>query len=263
MGCVFLEMMTVIHGKSLEDLDELIRSPDAILSYRENIPSILGWLDELNNSTIPWDTWVLGCRSTFARARKAMMLSMISKMLDQDKEKRPLAAELSQSIGTHTCCGQGQESFAIGDNQNELQRPTTPQFTSIKHDVSWFDNWETRRFLETLIVECLNSDFSDLHLVSRAMDYAFRARHFLYNDPMIRHEFYTLSNSSLDLFSRILNLFTFVGQDLDLCMDLQQFLPPSYVVVRNPGPASSYDVAFAKCGASLRHVPMPHLDLVK
>lgn len=263
MGCVFLEMMTVIHGKSLEDLDELIRSPDATLSYRENIPRILGWLDELNKSTIPWDTWVLGCRSKFARARKAMMLSMISKMLDQDKEKRPLAAELSQSIGTHTCCGQGQEPFAIEDNQNELQRPTTPQFTSLKHDVSWFDNWETRRFLETLIVECLNSDFSDLHLVSRAMDYAFRARHFLYNDPMIQHEFHTLSNSSLDFFFRILNLFRFVGQDINLCMDLQQFLPPSYVVIRNPGPGSSYDVAFAKCGASLRRVPMPHLDLVK
>jgi hypothetical protein len=104
MGCVYLEMMTVIHGGSLDDIDDIIKSPNGSLSYRENIDNAIRWLSQLNMTLVPWDTWALGANSGFGCARKSMMLATISHMLDPDKEERVTSEEVSQFIGEHDCC---------------------------------------------------------------------------------------------------------------------------------------------------------------
>jgi serine/threonine protein kinase len=263
MGCVYLEMMTVIHGGSLDDIDDIIKSPNGSLSYRENIDNAIRWLSQLNMTLVPWDTWALGANSGFGCARKSMMLATISHMLDPDKEERVTSDEVSQFIGEHDCCNQDQEPFAIEDEQIR-DNPSTASEYHLKHDVSWFDTCEIRHFIEIIIIGCLRSDFSDLELVRRVMRYAVCVRRFLGGFPHTENLLQSLQHPFQTLGEKILRIFTLVGGDITLCMGLQQFLPPSYLIIhpQSAGGHSKHEIlAVSLCGAILKSVGMPYLDV--
>ncbi|KAI9702538.1 MAG: hypothetical protein M1836_001018 [Candelina mexicana] len=151
MGCVFLEMMTVLLQKSLDDFAEHrldLNGDDD--SFCGNLDSVASWiqilrdvlrsrpLDEstrpewgLNSNDILMDdnpedvasgfqvTLLSGSRDQSLFGSNEIfpetVLDLIERMLQEDPSVRPKAAELSESLGVNPCCTQGREPYVEGD----------------------------------------------------------------------------------------------------------------------------------------------------
>lgn len=82
LGCVFLEMMTVVKGKSVKDLEEYFMGSVKDLSFHMNLKSIPQWIKEL--------------QMTVTDGRDNELLESIQKILQEDQDARPTAHELVQ-----------------------------------------------------------------------------------------------------------------------------------------------------------------------
>jgi hypothetical protein len=126
MGCVWLEMYTVLLGDKLEYLEQHrvlasgsfdIYDLDAEHGYRNStsyahcLPSALSWINRLQGyckirgslllsdlaSSMPFD---------FSSEEIVSGLNDVTQMLQEEPSKRPDAASLRQKIGDNPCCRQ-------------------------------------------------------------------------------------------------------------------------------------------------------------
>ncbi|KAJ8132961.1 hypothetical protein O1611_g660 [Lasiodiplodia mahajangana] len=85
LGCVFLEMLSVIHGHRVNDLLEYLGDDEKSRNYSDNPHKIEQWIEEkLKGKLAPRDSY---------------RLNIISKMLDKDPQRRPGAKYLDDEFG--------------------------------------------------------------------------------------------------------------------------------------------------------------------
>ena len=85
LGCVFIEMYTVLSGRKMRDLQKRRTDPRGA-AYRYNLPAIRTWLDELEKGK-NYET-----KDTF--------LNIVKHMIDPDPARRPSAAEVARILQT-------------------------------------------------------------------------------------------------------------------------------------------------------------------
>ncbi|KAI9812735.1 MAG: hypothetical protein M1827_004491 [Pycnora praestabilis] len=105
MGCVFLEMMTVIVGKTREHFMEFRAEEDDF--FYSNLIRVREWIEivrrstksvnfyNLDNTPVEMDDW----------------LNYIRQMLEEGPASRPTAKELVDHFGSHECCHLGREPY--------------------------------------------------------------------------------------------------------------------------------------------------------
>jgi serine/threonine protein kinase len=85
LGCVFLEMITILVGLKIEYLQSYFREKNGNYRFYTNIDMIPGWVERLKSSSALED---------------ATPLEWAMEMLQSDAAQRPTAAALYQSVGT-------------------------------------------------------------------------------------------------------------------------------------------------------------------
>ncbi|KAH6975961.1 Hsp70 protein-domain-containing protein [Ilyonectria sp. MPI-CAGE-AT-0026] len=115
LGCVFLEMVTVLKGKTVEDMRRLFRARSENHYFHANREGILKWMEQLQGCAPTTDNPVLG---------------WVKSMLQPDQAARPTAAELTEDIvevSTRctvlfcgSCCHQGADSSTENEDDGHL-----------------------------------------------------------------------------------------------------------------------------------------------
>jgi serine/threonine protein kinase len=101
LGCVFLEMTTVLAGLKIGDLQSYFREKNGNYRFYTNIDMIPGWVEKLRSSSTLED---------------ATLLEWAMEMLQLDAAQRPTAAALYQSVGAmERFCGSCCEIEASSD----------------------------------------------------------------------------------------------------------------------------------------------------
>lgn len=102
MGCVFLEIETVLHSKTIEefvDFRSQSRDLDDPLAetFHDNLGRVRNWIRFLENEHF---------RKIFHEAVKTRIrLDIISRMLAEKQEERPTMSEVTQLLGgPRACC---------------------------------------------------------------------------------------------------------------------------------------------------------------
>ncbi|KAI9768912.1 MAG: hypothetical protein M1835_006781 [Candelina submexicana] len=116
MGCVFLEMVTILLNKSLDVfIEHRSDGSNEDGSFCGNLNLVASWmliLREASRTAGGWSDWV---PNTSDRIQPKVLLDIIERMLQKDPGVRPKAAELSESLGVNPCCNQGREPYVMGD----------------------------------------------------------------------------------------------------------------------------------------------------
>ncbi|KAH7140612.1 Hsp70 protein-domain-containing protein [Dactylonectria macrodidyma] len=115
LGCVFLEMVTVLKGKTIDDMRHYFWQRKESHCFHANRKGILVWIETLQDCVPKSDNVALG---------------WVKSMLQPDQAARPMAAELAESIvETSTrckvffcglCCYQGADSSTDNEDDGHL-----------------------------------------------------------------------------------------------------------------------------------------------
>lgn len=113
LGCVFLEIATVIREKSLDDFADFrsrvkdAEEDDRDESYHGNLDRVMEWIDGLYQVSV----LRLGTRD-----RTNERLSTISQMLSLNVVDRPTASSVLAAVGgPRDCCVQKREAYEVDD----------------------------------------------------------------------------------------------------------------------------------------------------
>ncbi|KAI9723441.1 MAG: hypothetical protein M1812_001325 [Candelaria pacifica] len=125
MGCVFLEMITVIQNKSLDEFIEhrsdLDSEDSSFCGNLENVASWIRILRETSDPVISWPdlSWLdRMVHFSYGIELRVLLLNNIQSMLQEDPNARPKAAELSRILGVNPCCTLGREPYVVGDHSS-------------------------------------------------------------------------------------------------------------------------------------------------
>jgi serine/threonine protein kinase len=110
MGCVFLEMHTVLCGKTLDDFVDYRYRGGMDGSFHANLPKVHEWADSLQKSN-PYLTSVKQDTPLTAVEGNSYVIRIILDMLVLDPEKRPKAKTLAGIFGSSRCCIAGPENL--------------------------------------------------------------------------------------------------------------------------------------------------------
>jgi serine/threonine protein kinase len=98
LGCVFLEMQSVLLGQSVQELRRLIRRRRSNRLYSRSPDGVAKAIQNLMQHKSPIDG--LHIPPSEIRSR----LRMISKMTSQDPLDRPIAGDVAMAFGSNECC---------------------------------------------------------------------------------------------------------------------------------------------------------------
>jgi serine/threonine protein kinase len=129
MGCVFLEIQTVICRRSIEDLDEVLEFTPPTLTFHANLSHVFEWIRKLANdravfvapseedlqqevfAKYPFEGVAEdGRRGSMAR-RHASLCTLIHIMMHEDPTSRPTASGIVRLLDKNDCCDKGREPF--------------------------------------------------------------------------------------------------------------------------------------------------------
>ncbi|KAH0542984.1 hypothetical protein FGG08_002672 [Glutinoglossum americanum] len=111
MGCVFLEMHTILCSKTLDDFEDYRCHGGIDGSFHANLQWVYEWADLLRGSK-PYLTTIDQDTSFTAIERNDRVIAITLSMLEPDPEKRPRAQKLAALFGPSNCCDAGPESLA-------------------------------------------------------------------------------------------------------------------------------------------------------
>ncbi|OAL56451.1 kinase-like protein [Pyrenochaeta sp. DS3sAY3a] len=131
MGCVFLEMLTVISRRNLQDFAEFRRAGGVDESFHANLERVVAWLDYLRNDLlgdIPPD-----------------LFELVQQMVDEEPGSRPTAADLQtyfwvncqdlRFVGRKWCCSQLPEPYErIADAETDMNSSSDRRLDSLFGD---------------------------------------------------------------------------------------------------------------------------------
>ncbi|MCJ1381954.1 hypothetical protein MMC17_005066 [Xylographa soralifera] len=83
LGCVFLEMSTVLCGRKVRDFEAYRADSEGDIAYRNTLPKALEWLSQLNMNGFEG---------------KDRLLGIIREMTDPDAKRRPTALKVAQTL---------------------------------------------------------------------------------------------------------------------------------------------------------------------
>lgn len=117
LGCVFLEMHTVLCGRTRDDFMAYQSQYSAMEAYYVNHPRVLEWADQLSTAApvlVLLPMWWTPPPLPKGH-RNDRIISKIKEMLNWNAPERPRARELFPSISpsTETCCGGSLETFEM------------------------------------------------------------------------------------------------------------------------------------------------------
>ena len=137
MGCVWLEMYTVLLGESIEDLepyhvtssesssddlDDLkpTVSDGSFSSFAANLPHVRTWIEGLILNCDKHKSLILGVAGNFPGLNISCdeiikKLHVVEEMLQKTPSTRPDAATLCQVLGANPCCKLGVAPFEIAE----------------------------------------------------------------------------------------------------------------------------------------------------
>ncbi|KAI9766842.1 MAG: hypothetical protein M1839_004765 [Geoglossum umbratile] len=93
LGCVFLEIVTLLHNKTLHALHSVLSSGDHGGCFHSNLPQVAGWIEGLR-----MHARMLGM------VFKVDSLDIITAMIDVNPERRPTATDLVTHFAPSDCC---------------------------------------------------------------------------------------------------------------------------------------------------------------
>lgn len=181
LGCVFLEMQTVLCCCTIEQLEDFRTGnmDDSMdMSYQQNLPRVLEWCSQLRNKQPRFviDSEDILKHDIFASrftgyefldhhslaSRHLGVCTVIQVMLDRDPEKRPTAALLSDQIGRNSCCRTGPEPFVA---------ETSTQPCTINESTQMDALFDTETFLPAERNEILVHvvETGDMHLTEKIL----------------------------------------------------------------------------------------------
>ncbi|KAF2731967.1 kinase-like protein [Polyplosphaeria fusca] len=149
LGCVFLEMLTILCRISLEDLDEITMEEPPMLTFHGNLSAVFRWIEKLRNmrpvfvapsedslrhevfSRYPIDDADYASQRSMS-GRHTRLCILVRVMLDEDPAARITANELVKLLDKSECCDKGREVFRRDilrgkvDSSAELNRLLAP-----------------------------------------------------------------------------------------------------------------------------------------
>ncbi|KAI9766043.1 MAG: hypothetical protein M1839_005034 [Geoglossum umbratile] len=108
MGCVFLEMHTILCSRALDEFTDYRRHDGMDGSFHANLPRVREWSDSLRKSS-PYLISIDQDTPLTMVERNNHVIEVILGMLELDPEKRPKAATLALLFGSSRCCKMGPE----------------------------------------------------------------------------------------------------------------------------------------------------------
>ncbi len=146
MGCVWLEMYTVLLGERLEDFEQY-RVPTSESSsddlddidtsaldgdfggFAASLPKVFKWIERLILCCNVHESLILGDAENFPGLNVSCNeiiqgLHIVEQMLQVDPSARPYAATLCQKLGINPCCKQDVTPFEIAEGFTNAEMDT-------------------------------------------------------------------------------------------------------------------------------------------
>lgn len=146
MGCVWLEMYTVLLGERLEDFEQHRMSPSESSSddfedidmpglyadsssFRASLPRVYKWIERLIVYCNMHGSLILGGAENFSGLNVSCNeiiqgLHYVEQMLQEDPIARPDAATLCQKVGSNQCCKQDITPLEIAEGFAKIEIST-------------------------------------------------------------------------------------------------------------------------------------------
>ena len=135
MGCVWLEMYTVLLGESLSDFEQYRKSPaddlddlditdmamDGVTSgFAQTLSNVQKWIERLIAFCSMHGSLILGGSENFPGLGVSCVkviegLHGVEKMLHRNPDRRPDTRALCLQLGTNKCCEENTEKLQSGD----------------------------------------------------------------------------------------------------------------------------------------------------
>jgi serine/threonine protein kinase len=129
LGCVFLEMQSVLLGQSVQELQRTLQGRHQLIVYGRNPDRVAKAIQSLMQHKSPIDG--LHIPPSEIRSR----LRMISKMMSRDPLERPIAGDVAMAFGSNECCHLDREAEGGFD----------PEASEVKRDPGVKPNPEAER----------------------------------------------------------------------------------------------------------------------
>ncbi|CAI6332467.1 unnamed protein product [Periconia digitata] len=129
LGCVFLEMQTVLCRRPLDDLYELLDIEHPASTFHANLRHVFGWIKTLAShravfvtvseedlqqevfARYPFEGLTEDGRRGSISRRHASLCTLIHAMLQETPSSRPRVTDVLRLIDKNDCCNQGREPF--------------------------------------------------------------------------------------------------------------------------------------------------------
>jgi ankyrin repeat protein len=123
LGCVFLEMHTVLCRRTLDEFATYHSQDSGTEAFHANLSRVIEWVDQLSMADpfivlepTLWRSFLLQ-----KQHRNNRLISSIKRMLSLDPSQRPRAHRHSQELyfETGACCGSGLETFELDEQDDK------------------------------------------------------------------------------------------------------------------------------------------------
>jgi serine/threonine protein kinase len=122
LGCVFLEIQTVLCYRMMGDLEDHL----SCRPFHRSLPKVLSWVDELAQQ----DSFVAPeCQAHIGQQksmRNRALVSVIKRMLSSNPKERPHARNLEAFFGSNGCCFSPRETFQCDDELEGKEHRLSP-----------------------------------------------------------------------------------------------------------------------------------------
>jgi serine/threonine protein kinase len=169
LGCVFLEILTVLCRRSLEDLDEVLQNEPPIMTFHGNLPQVFRWIHKLTTDRPVFvaptkDMWR---QEVFAKYRfevgdddngfrfmsgpHTSLCILVRVMMNKSSTRRPTAADLVMLLDKNECCDKGREPFR-GETGSQVEQvdPSAELYRLFKAQHQ-FSDFERREILQYVV----------------------------------------------------------------------------------------------------------------
>jgi ankyrin repeat protein/serine/threonine protein kinase len=177
LGCVFLEMHTVLCRRTLDEFATYRSQDSGTEAFHANLPRVIEWVDQLSMA----DPFIVP-ESTSWRSfplpkehRNNRLISSIKRMLSWNASQRPRAHTHSEELyfETGACCGGGLETFELDeqdDKRNIFQGANSDDSDVNNPGTSYWSHTRNTDLNMAVLIATSNGNQDILHQLLPLMD---------------------------------------------------------------------------------------------
>jgi ankyrin repeat protein len=177
LGCVFLEMHTVLCRRTLDEFATYHSQDSGTEAFHANLPRVIEWVDQLSMADpiivfepTSWRSFPLP-----KQHRNNRLISSIKRMLSWNASQRPRAHRHSQELyfETGACCGSGLETFELdeqGDKRNIFQGANSDDSDVNNPRTSYWNHTRNTDLNMAVLIATSNGNQGILHQLLPLMD---------------------------------------------------------------------------------------------